>query len=174
MIPTERTGYWATSVALVSLWLPSLDAVAGQGTAAPARGATVLGAPDDAELLTAYRGDLSNQRSQSWREYRGWVRTFYEGNLMSEGWSRFGEVTVSAVKPPEARRAVVTQVNELGRIIGLEWAKDSGVRRISTTDLKRWNAVIAAARRSDDGSGRRTIDALRAVRGMVEGRHRCD
>ncbi|MFO0888566.1 MAG: hypothetical protein U0790_05390 [Isosphaeraceae bacterium] len=172
MIPVKRSGYRAALVAFVSLGLSSLDPVAGQGTAAPARDATVLGAPDDAELLVAYQGDLSNQRLQSWEQYRGWVRTFYEGNLVSEGWSRFGEVSVSSVRAPETRRAVATQVNELGRIIGFEWAKDSGVRKITTTDLKRWNEIIAAAQRSDDGSGRRTIDALRAVREMAEGRSR--
>ena len=87
---------------------------------------------------------------------------------MSEGWSKFGEVTVSTVRSAAARQAVITQINELGRIISLEWAKDSSVRKITTTDLRRWNDVMATARQSDDGSGQQIIDALRAVRRMAQ------
>ena len=63
----------------------------------PARNTTVLDVPDDAELFAAYQSDRSNQKMQSWGQYRGWVQTFYKGNLMSDGWSEFGEVTVGTV-----------------------------------------------------------------------------
>ena len=33
----------------------------------------------------------------------------------------------------------------LGQLIGLEWAKDKGVQKISTKDLKRFNAMLEAA-----------------------------
>jgi len=112
----------------------------------------------------------SNQKVQSWGQYRGWVQTFYKGNLMSEGWSKFGAVTVNTVKSAAARQAVIAQISELGRIISLEWAKDSSVRKITTADLRRWNEVMATARQSDDGSGQQIIDALRAVRRMAENR----
>ena len=136
----------------------------------PARNSTVLDVPDDAELFAAYQSDRSNQKVQSWGQYRGWVQTFYKGNLMSEGWTKFGEVTVSKVKSAAARQAVIAQITELGRIIGLEWAKDSSVRKITTADLRRWNELMATARQSDDGSGQQMIDALKAVRRMAEKR----
>jgi hypothetical protein len=137
------------------LWLctPVHDAVAGETTAVPARMTSVLEMPDDAELFAAYTGDRSNQKVQSWGQYRAWVQAFYKGNLMSEGWTKFGQVTVSAVKSAGARQAVVTQINELEIIISREWAKDSSVRQITTADLRRWNDVMATARQSDDGSG---------------------
>jgi hypothetical protein len=170
MYHAKRSGGRVTLIVLLSLGTPALEAVAGPDTANPARNSTVLDVPDDAELLPAYQSDRSNQKVQSWGQYRRWVHTFYKGNLMSEGWSKFGEVTVRKVKSAAARQAVVTQINELGRIISLEWAKDSSVRKITTADLRRWNDVIATARQSDDGSGQRTIDALRTVRGLAQNR----
>jgi hypothetical protein len=171
MYLTNWAGGCVTLAALLSLCTPALETVAGQVTAVPARDTTALTVPDDAELFAAYQSDGSNQKLQSWGQYRGWVQTFYEGNLISEGWSKFGEVTVSTVKSAAARQAVIAHINKLGRIISLEWAKDSSVRKITTADLRRWNKVMATARQSDDGSGQQIIDALKAVRGMVENRH---
>ena len=64
------------------------------------------------------------------------VQTFYKGNLMSEGWSKFGEVTVNTVTSADARCVVIGQINELGRIISCEWAKDASTRKITTSDLR--------------------------------------
>ena len=170
MYHTKLAGRGVTLAVLLTLCPPALEAVAGQDTAVPAPKTTAFDFPNDAELFAAYQSDRSNQKVQSWGQYRGWVRTFYKGNLMSEGWSKFGEVTVSKVKSAEARQAVIAQTNELGRIISLEWAKDSSVRKITTADLRRWNEAMATARQSDDGSGQQLMDALKAVRRMDENR----
>jgi hypothetical protein len=165
---TNRVGSWVPIAALLSLCTPAPGASAGERTAVLARNKTFLDAPEDAELLAAYQSDRSNQKLQSWGQYRSWVQTFYKGNLISEGWSKFGEVNVNAVKSAPAREAVIASINELGRIISLEWAKDSSVRRITTGDLRRWNDLIAAARESDDGNGQHIIKALTSVRRMAE------
>ena len=136
----------ACDVAFVVHALP--EAVSGQDTVTPIRSTTVVDLPNDAELFAAYQRDRSNQKVQSWGQYRDWVQTFYKGNLVSEGWIKFGEVTVGKVKSVAARQTVIAQINELGRIIGLEWAKDSSVRKISTTELRRWNDVMVTARRA--------------------------
>jgi len=161
MTTTRRNGTWAALATLLSLGVTAPHAVAA---------GAALAAPADAELLTAYRADGPNQKVQTWDQYRSWVDTFYKGNFMSAGWSRFGEATLSAVKVPEARQAVAAELAELGRIIGLEWAKDASVRKIDTSDLRRWNDQIAAARKADDGSGKATLEALRAVRKVAENR----
>jgi len=168
MYHTNRAGSWVPFAMSLLLCTPAQRAVAGEDTTMPARIAGVLDVPDDAELLAAYKGDCSNQKVQSWVQYRGWVQTFYKGNLMSDGWTKFGQVTVSALKSAAARQTVIAQINDLGRIISREWAKDSSVRKITTADLRRWNDVIVTARQSDDGSGQRIIEALRAVRRMAE------
>jgi hypothetical protein len=171
MYHTIRLGGWVPLAMLLSFYAPSLEAVAGENTPVPPRNTSVLDVPDDAELFAAYQIDRLNQKTQSWGQYRGWVQTFYKGNLMSEGWIKFGELTVSTVRSSAARRAVIAHINELGRIISLEWAKDSSVRKITTADLRLWNEVMAKARQSDDGSGKQIIDALKAVRKMAEIRH---
>ena len=166
MNANRRTGTWTALATLLSLNLAAPNADAGAGGAA----SPGLAAPEDAELIAAYRADDSNQKAQTWDQYRSWVHTFYKGNLMSAGWSRFGESTLSPVKEPEARRAVADELAALGRIISLEWAKDAGVRKIDTADLRRWNDQIAPARKTEDGDGRRTLEALRAVRKIAESR----
>jgi hypothetical protein len=168
MCHTNRAGGWVPLAVLLSLYMPVHEAVAGEDTAVPVRTMNVLDVPDDAELLAAYKGDCANQKVQSWGQYRGWVQTFYKGNLMSDGWTKFGQVTVSALKSATARQAVIAQINDLGRIISREWAKASSVRKITTADLRRWYDVIATAQQSDDGNGQRIIEALRAVRKMAE------
>ena len=170
MYHNNRAGGWVLLAVLLSLCAPVHTTVAGENTDVPGRIAGVLDVPDDAELLAAYKGDRANQKVQSWVQYRGWVQTFYKGNLMSDGWTKFGQVTVSALKSTAARQTVIAQINDLGRIISREWAKDSSVRKISTADLRRWNDVIATAQQSDDGSGQRLIEALRAVHKLAESR----
>jgi hypothetical protein len=153
---------------LIALCSPAGETIAGEDKAVPAQNATGLDQPGDAELSAAYQRDRSNQKVQSWAQYRGWVQTFYKGNLMSDGWRKFGELTASMVKSATTRQAVIARINELGRIVGLEWAKDSSVRKINTADLRRWNDIMAAARQRDDGSGQQITDALVAVRRMAD------
>ncbi len=157
--------------AFFMLCTPASKTSAGESSSEVVRNAAVLDVPADAELLAAYQSDGPNQKVQNWGQYRGWVLTFYKGNLMSDGWTKFGQVTAGVVKSARARQAVITQINELGRIIGREWAKDSSVRKINTNDLKRWNDELATARQHDDGSGQQILAALGAVRRMAEGRH---
>jgi hypothetical protein len=170
MYYTNQAGRWLSFAVFLALCTSVHEACAGEGTAVSIRIISVLDVPDDAELFAAYNGDRSNQKVQTWGQYRGWVQTFYKGNLMSEGWTKFGQVTVSAVKSAEARRAVIARINELGRVISRDWAKDSSVQKITTADLRRWNDLMTTARQSDDGSGQRIIEALSAVRKMAESR----
>ncbi len=170
MFHIDRAGSWVPLAVFLSLCTPAREVTAGEDNAVPGRNTTVFDVPGNAELFAAYQSDQANQKLQSWAQYRGWVQTFYKGNLMSEGWTKFAEVTASKVKSPRARQAVIAQVGELGRIIGLEWAKDSSVRKITTADLRRWNEVMATARQSDDGSGQQMMNAMKAVRIMAENR----
>jgi hypothetical protein len=170
MCHIDRAGSWVPLAVCLWLCTPAREVIAGEDNAVPGRNSTVFDMPGDAEMFAAYQSDRSNQKLQSWAQYRGWVQTFYKGNLMSEGWSKFAEVTASKVKSARARQAVIAQVGELGRIIGLEWAKDSSVRKITTADLRRWNEVMATARQSDDGSGQQIMNAMKAVRIMAENR----
>ncbi len=65
--------------------------------------------------------------------YRKYVRAFYSGNWMADGWIEQTEDIVGAAGP-EVRQAM----NKLGQRICGEWAKPNTMRKVSTDDLKRW------------------------------------
>lgn len=143
------------------------------GGAAPARGCPgdeAKGgwyAPKEADFRATYDGDPANQKAQTWAQYWGWVKVFYEGNLLASGWTKHmaGEVGVVTSAPSHAE--VVGRLNKVGRRIASEWAKDEAIRRINSTDLKRWNAALGAAKAAEDGSGDRLKAAIRAVEDEV-------
>jgi hypothetical protein len=124
--------------------------------------------PVEEEVRAEYQRDHSNQKVQTWREYWGWVQDFYKGNLLADGWTKYSETTLNVVKAEAARRTVLTKLNRLGKVISQEWAKDVKLRRINTTDLRRWNDAIAEARRSDDGTGRGITKAIDAIYEQAE------
>jgi hypothetical protein len=116
--------------------------------------------PTEAEVRAEYQRDLANQKLQTWREYWGWVQSFYKGNLMAAGWTKYSETTLEEVKADDARPLLLKKINRLGKLIGQEWAKHDRVRKINTTDLKRWNDAITDARRKDDGTGQGILSAI--------------
>jgi hypothetical protein len=141
------------------------DATTAKDAAAePPQPKAVLYAPVEADLQAEYDRDQLNKKVQSWKQYWEWVQTFYKGNFLSEGWTRFCEVTLAVVKSEPERDKVLRRLNEVGKLISREWAKDGSVGRITIADLRRWNDKLALARRSDDGSGQRILANLELVR----------
>ncbi len=134
--------------------------------------AIALDGPGEAHFRQVYDSDRSNQKVQTWQEYWGWVQTFYQGNLLSEGWIRFGQVTREGVRSEQQRSAVIQRLNELGKSISQEWAKAGSIRKINTADLRQWYNAIGEARRKDDGTGAGILDALEKIRAIVETRSR--
>ena len=124
--------------------------------------------PVEEDIRAEYQRDLSNQQVQTWREYWGWVQDFYKGNLLADGWTKYSQATLDVVKAEAGRRTILTKINRLGKVISQEWAKDGKVRRITTTDLRRWNDAIGEARRSDDGTGQGITRAIDKIREQAE------
>ena len=119
--------------------------------------------PVEAEIRAEYQRDLSNQKFQTWREYWGWVQDFYKGNLLADGWTKYSQTTLDVVKAEANRRTIMTKINRLGKVISQEWAKSGKIRRITTTDLRRWHDAIGEARRRDDGTGQEITKAIDAI-----------
>jgi hypothetical protein len=46
---------------------------------------------------------------------------------------------------PAEQPVLLPKACRLGQLIGLEWAKDKNIQKISTKDLKRFNALLEAA-----------------------------
>jgi hypothetical protein len=127
-----------------------------------------ISAPTEAEIRAEYQRDTSNQKVQTWKEYWGWVQGFYKGNLLADGWTKYSQTTLDAVKAKKARAALIKKLNQLGKLISREWAKHDSVRKITTTDLRRWHEAITEARRNDDGTGEGIQTAVDRIHKQAE------
>jgi hypothetical protein len=123
--------------------------------------------PIENDFRREYERDTSNQRLQTWNQYWGWVTTFYNGTKLYSGWSSQARSSIGMVKSKEKQNELIILVNELGKQISMEWAKDQGAGRISTADLIRWSPTISAARRAENGSGEGLKAAVLKVRAEV-------
>jgi hypothetical protein len=109
--------------------------------------------PIEEDFRVEYNQDKANQKLQTWEQYWGWVQTFYAGNALSTGWERQSREGASVIKGKSTRNEFIRILNEQGKLIAKEWAKDRNVRKISTLDLLRWNGLIVRAERTEDGTG---------------------
>ena len=161
MRPTKHS---LAFTAIVFLCLPAHEEPVCMAAPGESAAAEILYTPTEEEIRAEYQRDLTNQKLQTWREYWGWVQGFYKGNFCADGWTKHSQTTLNAVKVEEARPTILKKLNRLGRLISQEWAKHASVRKITSTDLRRWNDAIAEARRSDDGTGqgiKRALDKIR-------------
>lgn len=111
---------------------------------------------DEEWFRARYEADAANKSKQSWREYWGWVGSFYEGKRFPPvaGWREREKELVA--KAPAHKDAIV----RMGQALAAEWAKDNAVRKVSTSDLQAWGKRFSEAAR--------TPDALAAALGEVE------
>jgi hypothetical protein len=102
---------------------------------------------DEAWFRARYEADAANKGKQSWSDYLGWVRTFYEGKRFPPvaGWSDRERDLLA--KAPAQREAIVA----VGRALAAEWAKDNAVRKVSTSDLQGWGKRFTDAARTPEG-----------------------
>ncbi len=109
--------------------------------------------PVEADFRPEYNSDTANQQRQTWNDYFGWVRTFYEGSAFTSGWTAQGKNVISGVRSTVAQQDLVFKLNYLGKKVSREWSKDNGVRKIDTADLNRWGRALSVAKSKDTGSG---------------------
>jgi hypothetical protein len=123
-----------------------------------------FGAPSQQEYREEYDRDALNQKKQTWPQYWGWVKSFHEGSFFVSGWTDRAKELVVGVKPGADRKKLVKEINDFGRDICKEWAKDSSVCKVGTTDLTRWGKMIEKAKKSDAGDGEELAKAIAAIR----------
>ncbi|MHB1557781.1 MAG: hypothetical protein ACYC61_09895 [Isosphaeraceae bacterium] len=112
---------------------------------------------------SSYDNDPANAARQTWDQYWGWVRSFYDGNLLSRGWSQRARWLVDGVRSELERERLRIRLNLLGRQIGAEWAKDYNVRKVTSAHLMSWGKRLEQAREHDTGDGdafHRVIDDI--------------
>jgi len=101
--------------------------------------------PDRAFFEAAYSADAANQLLQTREEYLGWIKSFYRGTVLyPTGWFDVQE-RVLATSAPENVDVLVPQIEELGRLIAAEWAKENSARAIDNRLLALWGATLQSA-----------------------------
>ena len=81
------------------------------------------------------------------REYRKWLKTFYEGSFLVKGWTARKKELLA---PMEGQGEAEKILDELGKLIGDEWAKDNRIRKIDTDAVKRWGEQLQEAKGEPD------------------------
>jgi hypothetical protein len=123
--------------------------------------------PTENDFRREYERDTTNQKLQTWNQYWSWVTTFYNGTKLYPGWSSQAQSTIRLVKSKQKQAELIVLLNELGKQISMEWAKDREAGKISTADLIRWGPTINAARRAENGTGEPSEEAVLKVRAEV-------
>jgi hypothetical protein len=128
--------------------------------------AGLLARVDEAYFRAAYDADAANRAKQPWDEYRSWVQRFYDGQRFPPipGWSKRADDL--ARRHAAARADVRERLDAVGKLIAAEWAKDNGVRKVSTGDLQAWGKTLDGAQRDADA----LVRALRDVEDEVRRR----
>lgn len=102
--------------------------------------------PPRAEFAALYEEDDANRAVQSEREYLLWIKRFYVGwRLYGQGWNDLVPDVMAHVADPLARLELTRELNDTGKIIAGEWAKDVDSRRIETRHLAIWGEAMREA-----------------------------
>ena len=120
--------------------------------------------PRSEDFRPHYDRDTTNHTKQTWSQYWSWVKVFYDGNLVSSGWTERSKGLVAVVTSDSEQKKLRATINALGKEIGAEWSKDYSVRKVSTADLLAWGKMLEKASGKDDGSGQELRHAMESIR----------
>jgi hypothetical protein len=109
--------------------------------------------PQEADFKAHYETDKANMSKQTFKDYFGWVKSFYAGNFLDSGWTKRGQELVSSVRKEETRAALRKKLNALGKTIAAEWAKANDARKVDTSKLIAWGTRLQDAKKNDQGDG---------------------
>ncbi len=126
--------------------------------------ASEFSGPSQKEYREEYDRDAANQKKQSWDQYWSWVKSFHEGSFFVSGWTGRAKELVEGVKPGPERKKLVKEIKAFGKDLCKEWAKDSSVCKIGTSDLTRWGKMIEKAKKADVGDGESLAKAISEIR----------
>jgi len=126
--------------------------------------ATEFDGPSQKDYREEYDRDAINQQKQTWAQYWSWVKSFHEGSFFVSGWTDRAKEMVVGIKPGPERKKLVKDISDFGRDICKEWAKDSSVCKVGTTDLTRWGKAVEEAKKADIGDGEELTKAIASIR----------
>ena len=78
------------------------------------------------------------------KDQQEWYKKFYEGTFLVQGWkSRIKEILKGL--STEDKKEMGELLENLGKKIGMEWARDNDVRKINTSQLQQWGKDLQKA-----------------------------
>ncbi len=78
------------------------------------------------------------------KDQQEWYKKFYEGTFLVQGWkSRIKEILKGL--STEDKKEMGELLENLGKKIGMEWARANDVRKIDTSQLKQWGNDLQKA-----------------------------
>ncbi len=142
----------------MKIWLYSFTCLALLSCQSTDRGDWPDTLPSQEYFVAAYYADSINQELQSEDAYLGWIRSFYEGNLMSPtGWLQMQSLVLANATPAD-RATIESRLDQLGAAIAAEWAKENRGRAIDSRMLSLWASLLQLA--ADATQQQRTIDVI--------------
>lgn len=98
--------------------------------------------PRQGLFVQAYRADPDNQQLQSQQEYLEWILGFYQGTLIyPTGWLDVEERLLQDT-PAIEKPKLDARLEQLGIVIGAEWAKENDQRLIDNRMLALWGSTL--------------------------------
>lgn len=92
-------------------------------------------------------------------EERIWFKVFQEGNYISRGWQNIC-AEILAKTPPEQRSMQQVALDNLGRKIGMEWARPNSVRKVTSSMLLEWGDILRQTARTNPSELSRAIASI--------------
>jgi hypothetical protein len=93
--------------------------------------------------------DKANRAVQGQADYLQWVLRFYQGSGMVPGWLNMTAQVQKRLSPEHWQR-VRPRLQQLGRSIGGEWAKDNDIRKLNTRAAAVWRDALLEALSQND------------------------
>ena len=75
-----------------------------------------------------------------------WYKKFMDGTFVVKGWKSRQKELLEDLEGSK-REDMASLLNDLGKKIGREWAKDNDVRRIDTPMLQHWGDKLVTAKK---------------------------
>jgi hypothetical protein len=93
------------------------------------------------------------------KDQKEWYRKFHEGTFLVQGWkSRMKEILKGL--SPSDMGDMKNLLENLGKKIGMEWARENEVRKIDTPQLQQWGTELRKAKQKGPEALARQIRQL--------------
>lgn len=126
--------------------------------------------PDHEYFAAAYRADSANLAYQTEEQYFTWITRFYGGSDLYPFGFQDVAATVLAGSHPDQYPGLQKKLEDVGRRMAAEWAKDKrSLKKVTTAMLSVWGEAIRAAVAADRRE--EIIDLISAdITGLVSGK----